>query len=46
MARNTQRMKHIFVVKHGSMSVWKRLDPVGPDAKAEDDLQSNGKGLI
>ena len=27
VAKDTRRMKHILVVKHGSLSIWKRLDP-------------------
>jgi len=29
IARDTRRMKHIFVVKKGSFMIWKRLDPDG-----------------
>ena len=29
IARDTRRMKHIIVVKKGSMMIWKRLDPDG-----------------
>ncbi|CAF3819188.1 unnamed protein product [Adineta steineri] len=28
IARDSRRMKHIFIVKKGSLDVWKRLDPV------------------
>jgi hypothetical protein len=30
IARDSRRMKHIFVVKKGSLAIWKRLDPDGP----------------
>ncbi len=29
IARDTRRMKHIFIVKKGSIMIWKRLDPDG-----------------
>ena len=29
LARDTRQMKHIFVVKKGSIMIWKRLDPDG-----------------
>ncbi len=29
IARDTRQMKHIFVVKQGSIMIWKRLDPDG-----------------
>ncbi len=29
IARDTRRMKYIFVVKNGSFMIWKRLDPDG-----------------
>lgn len=29
IAKDTRRMKHIFVVKIGSIMIWKRLDPDG-----------------
>lgn len=28
IARDSRRMKHVFIVKKGSIDVWKRLDPV------------------
>ena len=33
IARDSRRMKHVFVVKRGSLAIWKRLDPEGPTAK-------------
>ena len=38
IARDSRRMKHIFVVKKGSFAIWKRLDPDGhvPKLKKHD----------
>ena len=33
IARDSRRMKHIFVVKKGSVAIWKRLDPDGHTPK-------------
>ncbi len=33
IARDSRRMKHIFVVKKGSLMIWKRLDPDGHISK-------------
>ena len=33
VARDSRRMKHIFVVKKGSLMIWKRLDPDGHTPK-------------
>ncbi|CAF3722133.1 unnamed protein product [Adineta steineri] len=30
ITRDSRRMKHIFIVKTGSLEIWKRLDPDGP----------------
>ncbi|CAF1584923.1 unnamed protein product, partial [Adineta steineri] len=33
ITRDSRRMKHIFIVKTGSLEIWKRLDPDGPISK-------------
>jgi hypothetical protein len=49
IARDSRRMKHIFVVKKGSLAIWKRLDPDGhvPKLSKHDfDQIENEKSLI
>ena len=49
IARDSRRMKQIFVVKRGSFAVWKRLDPNGRTKKLDKsdlDPQDTGKSSI
>jgi hypothetical protein len=49
IARDSRRMKHIFVVKKGSLAIWKRLDPDGHIPKLEKkefDQIENEKSLL
>jgi hypothetical protein len=48
IARDSRRMKHIFVVKKGSIMIWKRLDPDGHTpklSKNDFDQMDDGKSL-
>ncbi|CAF1061096.1 unnamed protein product [Adineta ricciae] len=31
IAKDSRRMKHVFIVKKGSLDIWKRLDPIDDD---------------
>lgn len=33
IAKDSRRMKHLYIVKKGSLAIWKRLDPNGHTTK-------------
>ena len=48
IVKDSRRMKHLFVVKKGSLAIWKRLDPNGYNreiTKTHSERIDNEKGI-
>ncbi len=42
IAKDSRRMKHLFIVKKGSLSIWKRLQPNGHNPEI---IKTNAEGI-
>ena len=45
ISRDSRRMKHIYIIRKGSMTIWKRLDP-SAFVKPETDNSEVGQGSL